>query len=370
MGWEKVIVEVVKHLYNSDYRKKLFSKKKFLNYDIQWLVEQYSEEENIDQYLPYKEVVRWLEPTKEETLLKISNIKLCINEEKFQLSADTSNLKAFQGESLALFKEVGKMTSNEKIIHLEEVEVNNNTTKLHIQPARYSDQAQSNLVMDWEEPHTLSKGDGIKSLRSYMTPRYGLKLPPLNEKILANTIGVSVIMLYREKNELIPYLPQRVGNKYKDLLRETGRTTKNVAVFEGGYHCTASGATQWGPGETFDSAIVDDIYNELREEVGLEKKHIDILVPVALCREFLRAGKPQIFFVGVTNCSRKELDILRAEAIKITLGIRMVPEIHNKAISYKTNDDLYSSLKTKGITIEAAANLYYVEDFIDTFQVK
>jgi hypothetical protein len=218
--------------------------------------------------------------------------------------------------------------------------------------------------MDWEGPHALSKFDHIGTLRAYLTPTHRRTLPPFNEHLLANTIGIATIILYRNGRHLIPYLPRRVGTKFKDMLKTTGRSTKQVAVFEGGFHCTASGAAQWcNNGSTFEDFFVNDMYQELEEEVGLEKQHIDILEPVALCQEFLRGGKPQIFFVGITNRTSEELDQLRIEAIERTLRGQMVPEIHDEVREYKTEDELCNKLILDGLTLEAAANLHYVDDF-------
>ncbi|MEE9553677.1 MAG: hypothetical protein V3W18_05215 [candidate division Zixibacteria bacterium] len=367
MGWEELLIELLKTIWKSDLRKKLYPRTIFLNYDIKWLIDQYSDEIVLDSLIPYSEIVRWLGLTKDATNKKISEIKIRASEEKFCLSADNSDLRAFQGEALAKMKEKGKMTSNENIVHLENVEVRKEETILFIESACYADQAQSNLVMDWEGPHTLSRIANVNTLRAYLKSRYINSLPSLNEHILANTIGIAAIILYRDGRHLVPYLPQRVGNSFKDLFKETGRTPKGVAVFEGGYHCTASGATQWRHGSTLEEIFTNDMHNELKEEVGIRKEHIEILIPVAFCREFLRGGKPQIFYVGITDRSRDELDELRTEAIETTLASKMVPEIHDEVRDYGTEDELYNKLKLKGITIEACANLHYVEDFVKVF---
>ena len=367
--WEKLGLEAVKSIYSSELRKKFFSKQKFLNYDIKWLMNQYPDHRPINELNPYTEAVRWLGKNAEETLKNISEIKLCIDEQTFKLDSNSSDLDAFQGESLAKFKDIGKMTSNEKVIRLDSLKLDKGKTTLNIRPAFYSDQVKSNLVLDWEGPHTLSKQANIKTLRSFFNARYGNSLPPLSDQTLGNTIGVSAIVLYRENKELIPYLPQRIGNKFRDIIRKTGRTDKSIAVFEGGYHCTASGAAEWRECDTFDEMITEDIYCELKEEVGLKKENIELLIPVALCREYLRGGKPQIFFVGITNCSKKELDNLRTEAINTSIQAGEVPEIHDVTYKNISGIDLYNELKNKGITLEALGNLYYVDSFIKAFKL-
>jgi hypothetical protein len=367
-GRKNIFFKLAVAFYNSDTGKKIFRKKQFLNYDVSWLIDNYSAEPTISSYIPYKEEICWLQDNRDDTFKRISEIEVVIEKDRFRLKTDgNSDLRAFQGEALGAFKKQRKMTSDETIIHLEKVEHKKGCTRLFIQPARYSDQVQSNLVVDWEGPHTLSQIGKIKTLRSFLSAKYGKNLPPLHDHRLANTLGISVVILYKENGNYFPYLPLRIGNEFKDLLKKTGRSPKQVAVFEGGYTCTASGAAQWGPGDTFKDSIEDDIYNELREEVGILKEHIDLILPVALCREFLRAGKPQLFFIGVTNQTKKELDVLRAEAIRHALKIGAVPELHDAILSNNKSEMFYENLKTKGINFEAAANLFYVDKFIDLF---
>ena len=83
-----------------------------------------------------------------------------------------------------------------------------------------------------------------------------------------------------------PYLPRRAPRQ---------------SVFPGGYHCTASGETVWNEAGDFDGLFTANICRELEEEVGLTGQDLDRLRPVAFCREFLRAGKPQFFFAAGTS---------------------------------------------------------------------
>ena len=97
-------------------------------------------------------------------------------------------------------------------------------------------------------------------------------------------------------------------------VRRAGR--KILAVFEGGFHCTSLGAVEWSESETFDQIFTEDMYQELNEEVGVEKDDVEVILPLSLCREFLRGGKPQIFFAGLTTLSENELAKKRRKALQ------------------------------------------------------
>lgn len=339
-----------------------FSKKKYLNYDIKWLIEQYKREKPISPLIPYSEIANFLTPSPAMTPAILARIP-----GQFNLGNDDSGfIEAFQGEALGSLIRDGKVTANDEVIRLTSTGSERGKTVLNIQKAEYFDQGKSNLVMDWEGPHTLSLSGNCKTLRNYLSAKYQKFLPPLDEQLLANTIGISVIILYKEGRKLLPYMPQRVGDTFKDILQKTGRSPKKVAVFEGGFHCTASGAAEWAKKHKFESLFIEDLYRELKDEVGLEKEHIDILKPVALCREFLRAGKPQIFCVGITDRTRDELRELRRKAIERTLQCKMPPEIHDKMYLWSDAGEAKEMISKEGVTIEAGANLFYVDKFLSS----
>ena len=65
------------------------------------------------------------------------------------------------------------------------------------------------------------------------------------------------------------------------------------------------------PSEMFES----NVCRELEDEAGLTRADIRDLRMLGLCREFLRGGKPQIFFSAVTDLSATELSERRRRAI-------------------------------------------------------
>jgi hypothetical protein len=149
---------------------------------------------------------------------------------------------------------------------------------LWVQPCLYSDGVKSNYAMD-----------GPGELRPILAAQYGHRLPPLDDSRLANGVGVAVVVFDADGR---PYLPRRAPRQ---------------SVFPGGYHCTASGEAQWAEGPlTFDRLFTENICRELEEEVGLARADLDWIRPVAFCREFLRAGKPQFFFAARTTLDDRE----------------------------------------------------------------
>jgi 8-oxo-dGTP pyrophosphatase MutT (NUDIX family) len=131
--------------------------------------------------------------------------------------------------------------------------------------------------------------DGPGELRPILAAQYGHRLPPLDDSRLANGVGVAVVVFDADGR---PYLPRRAPRQ---------------SVFPGGYHCTASGEAQWAEGPlTFDRLFTENICRELEEEVGLARADLDWIRPVAFCREFLRAGKPQFFFAARTTLDDRE----------------------------------------------------------------
>jgi hypothetical protein len=76
----------------------------------------------------------------------------------------------------------------------------------------------------------------------------------------------------------------------------------------------------WTGADNFDGLFTANICRELDEEVGLTRADLDWIRPVAFCREFLRAGKPQFFFAAATSLSDEALHERRQAAIERQLA--------------------------------------------------
>jgi len=193
-----------------------------------------------------------------------------------------------------------------------------NASTLRVQPCAYSLGVKSNYAMD-----------GQGELRATLLAEYGRRLPLLSDARLSNGIGTAAIIFDRDGR---PYLPRRAPRQ---------------SVFPGGYHCTASGEAVWHTKLDFQSLFTANIQRELEEEVGLTKSDLDWIRPVAFCREFLRAGKPQFFFAGHTSLTESELTERRRAAIA-----RQIANGHQEVM-----DDVAHAVTPADCTIECWANL-------------
>ena len=111
------------------------------------------------------------------------------------------------------------------------------------------------------------------------------------------------------------------------------------------------------------------MYNELCKEVGIACGDIEDMVPLALCREFLRGGKPQIFFAGVTTLSESKLSERRTIALQLQLQEKSdMPEIVDNQLICSDTEDLRKKRLSEPLTLEAEANLHYAEKFMEQYR--
>jgi len=337
----KIALEVYK---NKDSINKVF-KPKYLNYDLNKLKSYYKDECFVGKKVPYVELFNFIKSPEIE-------LNFSILTEVFRLDyIDSTELKAFQINALKEFQQKGKVTHDSFTVRLNDYKLNKNELTLEIQKSRYSDQVQSHLVLDWKNKYLAELGNA--TLRGFLIAKYGHKLPPLDAKLLSNSIGISIVIFYRRDNVLLPYLPYRNKSTFSKKRNEP-------SIFEGIYHCSASGALEWGQGINNLSDVKEEMYREIEEEIGLKKNDLKILECVSLAREVLRAGKPQFFFIGYTNLSEPELRKKRIEAIQKSKCIEDKVEIQDKHLTL-TNEGI--EIKNALISLETIGNLYYCERY-------
>ena len=265
-----------------------------LRHDAAWLLEQYQDEPLAIPGLPYA----WLEGPRPW---------------RVERDCQTFRLQAARGSGPAL-------DYDEPVTRLVAVEAG----ILHVQRAAYSDGLLSNYIVD-----------GPSGLRQTLRVEYGAKLPPLGDARLSNGIGTAVVVFDSAGR---PYLPRRAPGQ---------------RVFTSRYHCTASGETVWTEAGDFDGVFTDNICRELEEEAGLTRSDLEWIRPLALCREFLRAGKPQLFFAAGTALDPAALTLRRRAAIATQLA-RGRQEILDDVLTEITPETLNLC------TIECTANLALV----------
>lgn len=347
-----------------------FKKKKFLNENPKFLIENYDDEVIIEKEIPYVLLHKFYNGDSKQTIEYCNKIKLRIERSKFHLENDGNNIiKTFQIAALKAFEE--RISEDGSVVRLSKIEMSNKDDSIEfiMQHAKYTDQVKSNLVLDWSD-HKVSN---ITTLRDYLKVKYGNSLPPLDCNLLANTIGISCILYFKSGRQYIPYLPKRT--KFKPNLNTDISNKTQLAVFdEGGIHVTASGALDFplalsDPSKlNFYKLFTEDMLRELYEEVGIMESDIKEIVPLALTRELLRGGKPQIFYAGILNdgIREEELKLRRLNAIARAIKNKNEKiEVEKEALSIYNTEQLIKESTQHGLTLEALGNLFYSQEYIN-----
>lgn len=319
----------------------------YLNYDAEYLLSCYPDEKRVGDALPYVEIVDLLS-------LSPGNIEVKVVPHKFRLNRGRKDSlwRAVSDAGYESLRKSGRISPDrdDPVVRLNACEAVDQGCHLTLQRASYSQQAKSNLILDYcvaELEHS------YRTLRNQLKQQYPTRLPPLSDKRLANTIGIACQLFYREEGRFVPYLVRRLGK---------------VGVMPGGVHCTASGAAEWPSSisqqRAFDEFFTSDMYREIEEEVGLSREDIEDLQPVSICREFLRAGKPQIFYAGVVRLSRAELREKRKKASKVIQATGGWLELERDRFWRSADvvippENIESALQNLGITLEGIAALYF-----------
>ncbi|SDW79369.1 hypothetical protein [Roseicitreum antarcticum] len=265
--------------------------------------------------------------------------------------------EALRNQGFERLREVGKYRHNSNVIRLERVDVQPGGARLHIQRATYHDQASSNLILDFV-------GNGrAPTLREALRRESPGRLPDLDDRRLANSLGVTVLVFYRDaRDNWTPFLVPR---------------TRATAVLNRGlWSDSASGAAQWPKDaetapKTFDAYILDDLHQEMESEIGLFPEDLTALLPLAIGREIMRAGKPQMFFIGFTQLSRPQLLKRMETARKKNLRNPIEPEeIYRMPLLRRapTPDDpsqIHAVYEDAVVDPQCAASLYYALSFLN-----
>jgi hypothetical protein len=159
--------------------------------------------------------------------------------------------------------------------------------KITCQEASYFDQLATNLTMDWAS----TKLPGMTIRSDVERPQHG-RLKPLGESLLANTLGVAAIIFDRN---------------FDALLRV--RSAKLASINDSRLHCSASGVFESQrplTGRHDASFFAEGMRYEIERETGLRESDY-ALFPVAFARELPRGGKPQLFYVAVSDLSLPQI---------------------------------------------------------------
>ncbi len=179
----------------------------------------------------------------------------------------------------------GRGDDSRNLIRIESIDTLNK--KIRWARTSYATQAVTNLVMDMEVP-------GKQSLRWLTKPAQGL--PDLADRRLANNLGISVLLIAECGKPILPL-----------------RDSEGVAIFPNEWGASLSTAAKHPsnvPNGSLSGLVLPAIRAMFKEEFHSESKLFESrLIPLALCREWFRGGKPQLFLAY-------ESDISMAEAAK------------------------------------------------------
>ncbi len=214
------------------------------------------------------------------------------------------SLREHQSTAVQLFKDIGRLRKipntdeYENDISARIISWSSDSKQIEIQSACYFDQVATNLTLDWASGY-IYKGQTCSrnaTIRGCVERPVNGMLPPLQESILANTLGVAAILRTADDQLLIPIRGD------------------NQAIFsrkEGQFHCSASGVFKWkyvlDAGEQADFDVFSEgMRDEIYRELNLPRDSY-ILIPLAFARELARGGKPQLFFIAECKLTLAEV---------------------------------------------------------------
>lgn len=283
-----------------------------------------------------------------KTSIAVKDIKINISRLSYKIPI---SLKAHAKYAVETFKELGKIKKINDSCEWENNEslsfssICPNTGKIEACKAYYFDQIATNISLDWRSKKLPDTRLTIRNSNSLERPVNG-KLKSLDDSILANTLGVAVILYSSELEAFV-----RV------------RSNTLASITKKGLHCSASGVFEMEggikPGEYDFSIFEQAIKNEIKSEIGIINSDYK-LYPVAYARELPRGGKPQLFFVAVTSLSKTEI-IERSR--KADESWEFVDEENEDFSGFKSFSELSEIMDS--FTYEGWACLRLAEDFIE-----
>ena len=237
--------------------------------------------------LPYKEIIDYIAHPDTRTVIKGGKI-----ESRFDLG---ERYMALTQPNFDEFLRERPKTTNGPALRLKSLTATGDRTyECVLQRAGYHDQVRTNLTLD------LPIGLGMSMRTEDLSASKQLR--PLEESVLANTIGVSAIWV----------TPCRKGDKksrHQVFLRPRRKQTGVYYDMLG----TVSGVVEVPDDDTFtcetleeyaSSEIIREFYQETGYKQYLDSKSLPEtvvqVVPLMFVRELIRGGKPQFFFLIVT----------------------------------------------------------------------
>lgn len=237
--------------------------------------------------LPYKEIIDYIKHP--DTVTEIAGGRI---DSRFNLG---ERYTALTQDNFDEFLKSRPNTTNGPALRMQSLTPNGDGTYCCVlQRAGYFDQVRTNLTIDMP----ISLGSSMRT--EDLSPDKQLR--PLQESILANTIGVSAIWV----------TPLRKGDRrsrHQVFLRPRRKQTGVYYDLLG----TVSGVVEAPEGDIFPcckleeyakSEILREFYQETGYKLYLDSRQMSEsvveVVPLMFVRELIRGGKPQFFFLIVT----------------------------------------------------------------------
>ena len=186
-----------------------------------------------------------------------------------------------------VLEEIGDFFHDSTTIRLNQIIQDIDKLTLVVSKAHYLDHIATNYAMD----ALLVERGWTKSLRDIINP--GKRLEPLETSLLANHIGVSVLIITSD-NYLI--LPIRSHEKVSIWHKQVMPSISGAASYDEDMWSTRKGpVAAW--------------MREGREELGLENSNFEEPgIFLGITREFLRGGKPELFFTTHITLTKTKLE--------------------------------------------------------------
>ena len=280
------------------------SKNRYLNHDPKICNDFYHLESSLGGHLPYKEIFDFSDSIVKK---EIKDISVRIIKDEFFTQGNDLISAVVRAQAYFAYRSEGHATRDSQIVRINEIVVDGENISMVIQPTRYFCQAESNLILDFEAYISFQKDLKQReksTLRKLISNGNHGKLPLLSDRRLANTLGIAICLLSRDGESTLLRMVHRTGD---------------VGVFPKGVHPAMSCAINWNHNVESDdlmSFIMSDIEQEMLQETGLNPGEYETPIPLSICREYLRGGKPQLFAISYTDLSQKELNIRRDEEVK------------------------------------------------------
>lgn len=285
----------------------------FLNHDPRYVNQVYAEVgPKLAGSLPYLEIADFSDDIRQG---RTSRIMARVNTDPFFTQATDFEWAQARAQAYLDYRSKGYAASDSPVMRIESATKSDNALAVEIRPTRYFCQAESNLVLD-KKTAILSheKKQVTVTLRQLLSAGQDLGLPRLDDKRLANSLGVVVCFLSKDRDGRI-------------ALRMVKRT-KDVGVFPGGVHPAMSCAIKWDHERVYQpkmdlmDVILPDIQREMVQETGLDPSQYSTPIPLSFCREFLRGGKPQLFCLSYTDLPQHDLNAARDRQMKTQRAYR------------------------------------------------